>query len=158
VAEITRVFDGAQCDARASATILQEMWEKWVFIAGLAGMTCLMRATVGDIVASGGAGLAMSLLDECAAIASATGFRPSEPMMERSRAMLTTPGSSLAASMLRDIERGAPTEGDHILGDLLSRGIAHGVTTPVLRIADAHLRAYEERTKRTERTERRRGD
>jgi 2-dehydropantoate 2-reductase len=142
---IGQVFECVRVDARLSPAILHEMWEKWIFIAALAGITCLMRATIGDIVAAGGAGLAMSLLDECAAIATAAGFRPSEPSIERSRAMLTTPGSSLAASMFRDIERGAPTEGDHIIGDLLSRGIAHGVVTPVLRIADAHLRAYAER-------------
>ncbi len=148
VGAIAEAFEGVRVDARASAAILHEMWEKWIFIAALAGITCLMRATIGDIVAAGGAGLAMSLLDECAAIATAAGFRPSEPSLERSRAMLTAPGSSLAASMFRDIERGAPTEGDHIIGDLLSRGIAHGVVTPVLRIADAHLRAYAERADR----------
>ena len=31
------------------------------------------------------------------------------------------------ASMLRDIERGGPIEGDHILGDLLSRAAASDV-------------------------------
>ena len=44
-------FAGAKFDARASDDILQDMWEKWVFIASAAGMTCLMRATIGDIVA-----------------------------------------------------------------------------------------------------------
>ena len=44
--------------------------------------------------------------------------------MQRSRTMLTAPGSVFAASMLRDIERGAPIEADHIVGDLLRRGAA----------------------------------
>ncbi|MGH7052376.1 MAG: 2-dehydropantoate 2-reductase N-terminal domain-containing protein, partial [Stellaceae bacterium] len=35
-------------------------------------------------------------------------------------------GSPLTASMLRDIERGAPIEADHILGDLLRRGSTNG--------------------------------
>ena len=38
--------------ARVSEQILQEMWEKWVFLATLAGSTCLMRAAIGDIVAA----------------------------------------------------------------------------------------------------------
>lgn len=42
-------------DSRLSAAIVQEMWEKWVSIAALAGITCLMRATIGDIVGAGGA-------------------------------------------------------------------------------------------------------
>jgi 2-dehydropantoate 2-reductase len=153
-AAIAKAFEGVRIDARLSEAILHEMWEKWVFIAALAGITCLMRASIGDIVAAGGAGLATALLDECGAIAAAEGFRPAETAMERSRAMLTAPGSPLAASMFRDIERGAPTEGDHIIGDLLRRGAARGVAAPVLRIVDAHLRAYGERARRAQRAQR----
>jgi 2-dehydropantoate 2-reductase len=60
------------------------------------------------------------------------------------------PGSTFAASMLRDIERGAPTEADHILGDLIRRGGGGDGPNdfPLLRIAYAHLRTYEARRKR----------
>ena len=68
--------------------------------------------------------------------------------MVRNRTMLTTPGSTFAASMLRDIERGAPIEADHIVGDLLQRGAGNGRDYPLLRIAYAHLKAYEARRKR----------
>ena len=91
-------------DARLSDEIRQEMWEKWVFIATAAGITCLMRATVGDYVAAGAADLATALLAECASIAAAQGFPPREPARERARAALTGAGSPLKASMLRDIE------------------------------------------------------
>jgi len=120
---IASALSGAGFEARLSEAIMREMWEKWVFIAAGAGITCLMRAAIGDIVAAGAAELAATLLDECGAIAAAEGFAPSEASARRSRTMLTTPGSALTASMLRDIERGAPTEADHIVGDLL-RGVA----------------------------------
>jgi 2-dehydropantoate 2-reductase len=45
--------------------------------------------------------------------------------------------------MLRDIRRGGPTEGDHIVGDLLRRARAFGLATPLLRVANAHLQTYE---------------
>jgi 2-dehydropantoate 2-reductase len=45
--------------------------------------------------------------------------------------------------MLRDIERGAPIEADHIVGDLLRRG--DGNASPLVRLAYAHLKAYEAR-------------
>ena len=61
--------------------------------------------------------------------------------------MFTRPGSTLTASMLGDIERHAPIEADHIIGDLLRRGGA-AVRSPVLRIAYAHLKAYEARRAR----------
>src|SRR5262249_13671745 len=92
--------------------------------------------------------LASALLDECIAIATARGFPPSEAHITRSRAMLTAPGSTLAASMLRDIERGAPTEADHVIGDLIRRGGGGQRAFPLLRIAYAQLRAYEARRKR----------
>jgi 2-dehydropantoate 2-reductase len=124
------------------------MWEKWVLIATMAGSNCLMRAAVGDIVAAGAENLSLALLDECAGIATAQNFAPSAAAMTRNRGMLTMAGSTFAASMLRDIERGAPTEADHILGDLIRRGGGGPNDFPLLRIAYAHLRAYEARRKR----------
>jgi 2-dehydropantoate 2-reductase len=124
------------------------MWEKWAFIATGAGITCLMRATFGDIVAAGAANFSTELYEECCAIAVANGFAPSHSAIQRSRAMFTSPGSTIAASMLRDIERGAPIEADHIVGDLLRRGETQPRDYPLLRIASAHLKAYEARRKR----------
>ena len=68
--------------------------------------------------------------------------------VQRNRAMFTAPGSIIAASMLRDIERGAPIEADHIVGDLLRRGGKQSGGFPLLRIAQAHLQTYEARRKR----------
>jgi 2-dehydropantoate 2-reductase len=129
-------------DARLSDEIRQEMWEKWVFIATAAGITCLMRAAVGHYVAAGGADLATGLLAECASIAAAEGFPPREPALERARTTLTAAGSPLKASMLRDIEGCKPVEGDQILGDLLRRARKPDDRS-LLRIATLHVKAYE---------------
>jgi 2-dehydropantoate 2-reductase len=138
----------AKFDSRLSADILQERWEKWVFIATGAGITCLMRSTVGDIEAAGGAPLASALLAECVEIAARNGHRPSDRSIEWSRTMFTTPGSSLTASMYRDIERGSRTEGAHILGDLLRRGGTPRTATSLLRAAYVHVMTYEARRAR----------
>ncbi|MCF3947593.1 2-dehydropantoate 2-reductase [Acidiphilium sp. AL] len=144
---IEAVFAKANFDTRHSSVILQEMWEKWIFIATLAGITCLMRAAIGDIVAAGNADLAAALFDECAVIAERNGFPPRAAMIERSRAMLTAAGSPFTASMLRDIERGGRIEADHVVGDLLDRGEPHRGGA-LLRIAYAHLKSYEARRTR----------
>jgi 2-dehydropantoate 2-reductase len=146
VEAIEAAFSGA-FDSRLSENIRQDMWEKWTFIASTAGITCLMRATIGDIVAADAAGLAIALLDECSAIAASQGFAPREASLERVRAMLTKAGSPLTASMLRDLEAGMPSEGEHILGDFLRRA-AISDDCPALRIATAHVRAYEARRER----------
>ena len=144
---IASSFSDAGFEARLSAAIVHEMWEKWVFIASTAGINCLMRAAIGDIVAAGAADLADALLNECCAIAAARGFPPAAANVERMRGVLTAPGSAFTASMLRDIERGAPIEADHIIGDLLRRGGGQR-SSPLLRIADAHLTSYEARMAR----------
>jgi len=144
VERIAQELAGANFDGRATDTIMQEMWEKWVFIAAGAALTCLMRATVGDIVAAGGADIAVSLLDECAAIAEHAGVPVRAPAMERARATFTAPGSTLAASMLRDVESGGRTEADHVIGALL-RLARDPRTCPLLRLAFLHLESYDAR-------------
>ena len=137
-------FEWQQLDA-----IEQAMWDKWVLLATLAGMTCLMRAPVGDIVATAsGAKLMLALLDECAGVASAAGFSTPDGVMARYRGMLTQAGSAFTASMLRDIESGGPTEGDHILGALLARARDRALETPLLEVAATHLEAYAARRRR----------
>jgi 2-dehydropantoate 2-reductase len=138
---------GAPFTMRLSDNILQSMWEKWAFIAAAAGITCLMRAAVGDIHAAGGADLSAQVYEECAQIAAEAGYSPSPPMRERSLAALTAAGSSLTASMLRDIESGGRTEADQILGDLLQRRKS-ATGRSILAVAHVHVKAYEARRKR----------
>jgi 2-dehydropantoate 2-reductase len=145
---IERELSRARFDVSLTNTIVHEMWEKWVFIATLAGITCLMRSTVGDIEAAGGAPLVFALMDECAEIAAQSGFAPRDAALERSRTTFTAPGSSLTASMYRDIERGGRTEGEHIFGDLLRRGRRADRADSILRIAYTHLATYEVRRAR----------
>jgi 2-dehydropantoate 2-reductase len=92
-----------------------------------------------------------SLLDECRAIADEAGYSPRPALMKQARAALTAAGSPLTASMLRDLEAGAPVEADHIVGDLLRRrGAAHSNSgmASTLAAAYTHLKAYEARRAR----------
>jgi 2-dehydropantoate 2-reductase len=144
VRAIAEVMASGKFGAVASEHIIQEMWEKWVFLASLAASTCLMRTSVGNILASpGGKDFILGMLDECKAVATAEGYAPRAPFLERTLGMLTTEGSPLTASMFRDIKAGAPVEVDHVIGDLIARGDAGKVPVPRLRTAYTHLKAYE---------------
>jgi 2-dehydropantoate 2-reductase len=83
------------------------------------------------------------LFEECATIAGKNLHVPGASAAERIRKVLTTPDSTLMASMLRDVEDHRKTEHEHLLGDLLAR--AHGARAPVLESCLVHLRAYEAR-------------
>jgi 2-dehydropantoate 2-reductase len=149
VEALAAALAGARFEARASDVILLEMWEKWVFLATLAGITCLMRAAIGDLVAAGGAALAASLLEECRSVAAAAGWPPRPAFLESALGRLTADGSALTASMLNDVERGGRTEADHILGDLLRRreGVAEADRS-LLRLAYVAVKTSEARTAR----------
>jgi ketopantoate reductase len=55
---LARMMEKATFDARHSPHIMQDMWDKFVMITVVAGMTTLMRGSIGDIVeARDGAGL-----------------------------------------------------------------------------------------------------
>jgi 2-dehydropantoate 2-reductase len=144
VRAIAEVMASGKFGSVASENIVQEMWEKWVFLASLAASTCLMRTSVGNILAvPGGKDFILGVLDECSEVASAEGHAPSGPFFQRTRGMLTAEGSQITASMFRDIKAGAPVEADHVIGDLIARGDAAKVPVPRLRIAYTHLKAYE---------------
>ena len=139
-------LQGAGFDARLSPEIMQAMWEKWVQLASLGAITCLMRGTIGEIVAApGGAELSIDVLNESVAVATACGHKPSEKVLSRHAAAMTAPGSLLTSSMYRDLRKGAPVEADQILGDFIERGSARGVTTPLLKAAFVNLRVYQDR-------------
>lgn len=143
---IADAFSNAGFNVRASDRILQEMWEKWVFLASLAGSTCLFRAPVGVILATpDGEGIVERLFAECRAIAAENGHAVRDAFLERSRSMLFAAGSPLTASMLRDVQNGSRTEADHVLGDLIRRGGAaqSGDALSVLRVVYSQLKAYE---------------
>jgi 2-dehydropantoate 2-reductase len=150
VAAIAECLSVPGFEAILSPQILQDMWEKWVFIAAAASTTSLMRATVGDIMAAGAKDISVRLLQECGAIAAENGFTPRDAATNAGLSVLTTPGSPFTASMLRDIEQGSRIEADHIVGDLLRR--ASKSPPPLLSTAYAHLRSYEARRKRESET------
>ena len=144
VRAIAEVFARGNCGAAPSEHVMQDMWEKWVFLASLAASTCLMRTSVGNIMAvAGGKEFLLGMLDECSAIATAEGFAPAGPFFQRTRGILTTEGSPMTASMFRDIRAGLPVEADHVIGDLVARADAAKIPVPKLRTAYIHLKAYE---------------
>ena len=146
--EVKATLGNAGFEALPSDKIMQEMWEKWLFIASLGAATGLMRATVGDIIAAGQGDILTRLFAECSAISAENGFPPSEGAAQRGLGVLTTKGSLLTASMMRDIENKNQIEADHIVGDLLKRGTDNAARRPLLLTAYAHLKSYEARRAR----------
>jgi 2-dehydropantoate 2-reductase len=131
-------------DTELSTNITYAMWQKWVMIASLGLITCLLDAPIGEINAVPyGDETALRAIEECAAVAAACGFPPSQSLLEDIRKRATDKGSNLTSSMYRDLQKGAPVEVDAILGDLLDHGRSHHVDTPLLQAGSVRLRVYQ---------------
>ncbi|MFZ3334177.1 MAG: ketopantoate reductase family protein [Candidatus Acidiferrales bacterium] len=142
---VHQAFNDAGFDAAISADILRGMWEKWVWLASLGAITCLLRANIGEIAAvPGGADLSLSALRECAAIAGACGYPMSEKLLGEKSHLLTAPGSTLTSSMYRDLTQHAAVEAHTILGDLIERGRKYKVSAPLLQAAFVSLAIYQQ--------------
>ena len=146
VEALDAALGGAGFNARSSSTIIEDMWEKWVMLASVAGLTCLMRGAVGEIEAAPGAtNVALRFLEETTLVATASGHAPSETLAARARRILTAKGSSFTASMYRDMQMNLPVEVEHILGDMLRRADERELATPLLEAATVEMRIYQNR-------------
>ena len=143
--EKLHAFIGASgFDARISPHIQRDMWEKWVLLAAVGGITCLMRGVIGQIEAvPSGAAFASQFLDEVVAVVRAVGTPPTEGFVASVRQQVTAKGSPLASSMYRDLEQHHPVEVEQIIGDLWRLGEKAGIATPLLGAAYAHLSVYQ---------------
>jgi 2-dehydropantoate 2-reductase len=137
-------MQGAGFDARLSRTIAREMWEKWILLATLGGITCLMRGSIGAVEAApGGAEFSLRFLDEVATVVTAVGIAPNEAFLAAARGAVAQRGSPLTSSMYRDLQKGSPVEAEQILGDLLVRARTAGIATPLLAAAFTNLSIYQ---------------
>ena len=143
-AQLDAIMQNAGFDARLSHSIEREMWEKWILLATIGGITCLMRGNVGQIEAApGGADFALQFLAECVATATASGHPPSAAFLMATQALVTAKGSTQTSSMYRDLEGGKRVEADQIIGDLLTRAQRLQVPAPLLSAAYTHLSIYQ---------------
>lgn len=144
VQALAAAFATTPVAARTSTEIVQDLWEKWCMLAAGAAVTCLMRGTIGEILATdNGAAVVASLIAETRAIAAGFDHPPRPVAVEQADRILRDPKSRWAASMMRDIAQGAPRlEAEHVIGDMIGRGRQVGVAAPLLAAAYAHLQLY----------------
>jgi 2-dehydropantoate 2-reductase len=130
----------AAFDSILSDSILQSLWDKWVFLASMAAMTTLTRSNIGEIMQTEfGDQLMNKVFKTCCAVAQAEGFPVSAQVKSNAQGMLTLKDSTASASMLRDLLSNQKTEHDNVLGEMIGRAVSHGVECDILKLAYTHL-------------------
>jgi len=144
--ELKALLEKTGVDVKLSRNIMRELWLKLVHLSTVAGMTCLMRANLGEIIRTPeGSALLKMFFDANARIAGCAGHAPDEAFARTYYTLFEQRDSRYEASMLRDLEKGGPIEAEHILGFMLAEARAAGLDDTLHRLAYTHVKAYEER-------------
>ncbi|MBT2573536.1 ketopantoate reductase family protein [Bacillus sp. ISL-51] len=144
IRKLEQAFADIKADVIVSTHIEKDIWKKYMFIAAQAGVTSLFQKPVGPILdTESGRNTAKRLFAELGAIFRADGIPADPNLEEESYRTLTSMSYHMKSSMLRDMERGQMTEGDHLHGFLLEKAKRLSVETPVLETVCANLQIYD---------------
>jgi 2-dehydropantoate 2-reductase len=144
--ELFTMFSKTSIEAKISQNIMRDMWLKMVHLATVAGMTCLMRANIGEIVRTPeGSEFLKKFLLMNADIAAHAGHRPDEKFLQTYLDLFSQKDAMYEASMQRDLEKGGQIESEQILGDILKKCREAGLPDALHLAAYTHVKAYEER-------------
>jgi 2-dehydropantoate 2-reductase len=123
-------------DARLSDDIRRSIWEKFVFLVGMAAVTATIRLPLGPILKHPlTRQFYLDAMREAAAVGRAHGVRLPEDIAEERLAFSDTLPPSMTASLQLDLERGNPLEVEWLSGSVVELGAAVGVPTPIHRAA-----------------------
>jgi 2-dehydropantoate 2-reductase len=134
-------------DLVLSEDVLAAMWHKWAFIATGGTTTCLLRGTIGHILATpGGEQFIHAVIAETERVAAAAGYPVSDIAHAAALEMFTEPGSVFTSSLYRDLTTGFRHEGEHLLGEFVAVAERLGVEVPLTRLALAQVRVHDRNT------------
>ena len=122
----------AKIDVAMAADITRELWQKFSFLAAMAGATSALHSSIGPIAADPELlGFFRRLMEEAFAIAKAKGVALDPAYLEeRIKFVQTKVEPGMKASMAHDLERGNRLELDWLNGRIRELGRALNIPTP----------------------------
>jgi 2-dehydropantoate 2-reductase len=144
IRRLEAMFPKPQVRAKAVPNIREELWKKLTHLGTVAAVTTLTRQSLGIVNRTAdGSWLIESTLRKVAEVAAAEGVPMTDGYLDQYLGIFRAADSGYKASMLRDMEKGLPAEGEHILGYLRDKAAEHLIDAPIFRIAAANVQAYE---------------
>lgn len=130
----------AGIDAEMPSDIRRAVWEKFVFLVGLSGLTALTRQPVGVVRADPELRRMLhEVMAEATALGRAEGVDLPADFADQRMDFVDTLPPGMKASMLHDLEAGRPLELPWLAAAVVRRGLAHGLSAPVNRFIAAAL-------------------
>src|SRR2546429_4044592 len=150
VQRIAGAFEQSRIPHEVATDINRVLWEKFIFIAGVGGVTALARSGIGPLLASPeGRTLLTNSCGEIAAVALAERVSLPADAVDRVLEQAATLPAQWRSSMARDLEDGRRPEVDALSGAVVRRVLKLGVSTPIHRTIAACLSGHQPSTSTT---------
>lgn len=145
IVKIAEAFSGANANFRLSDNINRDLWQKYLFISTMSGITTLMRSPIGPIREQpSGRETVSRLLKEITAVMKSVDAPLAGNIEEIQMKQIDGLGYEMKSSMQRDMEKRLPVEADHLQGFLLEIAGKEQMAVPVLEAVYANLKIYEQ--------------
>ncbi len=130
-------------DIERSDDIDRTLWEKFVFLVALSGLTCLARQPIGVVRTDPDLRATLrAAMQETAAVAAARGVTLAPDFVDAQMAFVDGLPDTMRSSMLNDLASGRKLEAPWLAGAVVRMGADAGVATPVNRTVYAALKPY----------------
>jgi 2-dehydropantoate 2-reductase len=136
-------LEGAGFAVELTTEIAIALWEKFVGICALSGLTALIRLPIGPLLADPVTSrLVQGVMEEVAAVGRAAGVALPEDIAARFHRNFAALPPNVSGSMYQDVVAGRRLELDGLNGTVVRLGEAHDVPTPLNFAVYAALRPY----------------
>ena len=149
---ITEALGGARIPIEVSEDIRRELWQKFLFICALAGVTCVTRLTLGEILESAETKWAFEeTIRETYRAGLADGVKLDGAAVQRTLEVSSRMNREMKSSMQRDLEMGRRLEIDALNGTVVRLAAKYRVEAPVNRCIYAFVKPHDLLAMRTHR-------
>ena len=150
VQRIASAFGQSGVPHQVTTDIRRVLWDKFLFITGIGGVTALARSGIGPLLArAAGRSLLRAACAEIVAVAQAEGAHLQPAAVDAVLTQAAALPAPWRSSMARDLEEGRRLEVDTLSGAVVRRGIEHGIPTPVHQTIVACLSVHQPSTSTT---------
>jgi 2-dehydropantoate 2-reductase len=141
--KIQRLLQNAGIAAELHSEIQVALWQKFVAICGINGITALTRLPLGEILACAETSRFLKrTMEEVAAVAQANHAGLPQECADQSMAFINSLEPSARGSMYYDLAAGRRLELEVLNGTVVRLGTAHGIPTPFNFSIYAALKPY----------------
>ena len=142
--EIHQAFLGSGIDCQFTTDILKTLWTKFLFIATMAGITCLARETLSQLIPKPDwPNIILDCMREIETVGKGNNINLDDKVVQTTMDYIIGSLDNMQASMHTDLMAGRPLELEALNGAVVRAGKMADIPTPINNLIYAMLKPYE---------------